>query len=139
MTLLAAKQFLSRTWLWVKQNWEVVLAVAVTAGIGLLVGRTKGLDLGAVLRELQKKHTEEVDAIVEAQEAEVKELVKIEKRTEQALKAIEEKYVEESKTLDRQKKKEIQKAVVESKGDPDAVTKRIAELTGFTVVVRDDD
>ena len=109
MTLLAAKQFLSRTWLWVKQNWEVVLAVAVTAGIGLLVGRTKGLDLGAVLRELQKKHTEEVDAIVEAQEAEVKELVKIEKRAEQALKAIEEKYVEESKTLDRQKKKEIQK------------------------------
>lgn len=143
MTFLAFKQFLSRAWLWIKQNWEIALAAIVALIIlvtAVAAGRRQDFnEVTKIFENLREKQKEETAAILDAQEKEVKELEDIRKKTEKALAGVEKKYKEQSQALDRKKKKAIEKVVAENKDDPDAITSKIAKLTGFTVVVRDDD
>ena len=41
--------------------------------------------------------------------------------------------MESKKTLDKKKKKEIEKIILENSNNPDEITRRISEITGFEI------
>ena len=116
MSWLIIRQFLSRVLLWVKQHWEFVLGIIVAISVMMFFSRGKKVNLSKVLDSFRTKNKKEVDDIVNSQEKERVEVEKIRKKTELTIIAVEEKFKEESLTLDKKKKREVEKIVAENKG-----------------------
>ena len=121
-----------KIWLWMKSNGHIVFVVAL-AVIAAIVAR-KPPDLSKVLGAKKDSYNAEIKAIQDAHEKELADRDKALKRYDQALKQIEDQHSEGTKKLDAQKKKLIRNLISENADDPDVITARIAELTGFTVV-----
>lgn len=122
---------LKKAFIWSKKNWKVVSAVVITALVFLLT--QKGPSLRTVLSRVREDYEKEIDAINGSHEKEIEARDKANKRYADSLAEVEKKYAEEKKTLDRKKKKEIKKIISESADDPDEITRRIAEVTGFDI------
>ena len=54
---------------------------------------------------------------------------------ETTMREVETKYAEAEKKLDSKKKKQVQKIIKENHDDPDAITEKLASLTGFDIYV----
>ena len=129
------KFYAKKAWLWMKSNGHIVFVVAL-AVIAAIVAR-KPPNLGKILSVKKDSYDAEIKAIQDAHEKELADRDKALKRYDQALRQIEDKHSENSQKLDSQKKKMIRELITENADDPDAITQRIAELTGFTVVDMD--
>ena len=129
------KFYAKKAWLWMKSNSHIVFVVAL-AVIAAIVAR-KPPNLGKILSVKKDSYDAEIRAIQEAHEKELSDRDKALKRYDLALRQIEEQHNEDSQKLDSQKKKMIRDLISENADDPDAITQRIAELTGFTVVDMD--
>jgi len=116
---------------WSKKNWKVVSAVTITVLVFLLT--QKGPSLRTVLSRVREDYEKEIDVINSSREKELDARDKANKQYVDSLVEVEKKYAEEKKTLDRKKKKEIKKILSESAGDPEEITRRIAEVTGFEI------
>lgn len=77
----------------------------------------------AELEELENIHNEEV-----------KEILEVQKHTDEQTALVEEKFAKKKETLKREHKQRIKKIVKETKEDPDAMAKKIADEFGFEVV-----
>ena len=126
------KFYAKKSWLWMKSNGHIVF-VAALAVIVAIVTR-KPSSLGSVLSAKKDAYNAEIKAIQDAHEKELADRDKALKRYDSALRQIEEQHVEDAQKLDSQKKKLIRELIAENADDPDAITERIAELPGFTVV-----
>jgi len=126
------KHYSKKAWLWMKSNGHIVFVVAVAVIVGIVSRKTP--DLTKLLEEKKQSYDAEIKALQDAHEKEIEDRDKALKRYDTAVKQIEEKYAEESKLLDSEKKKIIKKLISDNPDNPDAITDRIAELTGFTVV-----
>ncbi len=115
-----------------KTNGHIVFVVALAVIVAII--SRKPFNLGKVLTAKKESYDAEIKSLQEAHEKELADRDKAIKRYDSAVKQIEEKYSEESKKLDSGKKKLIKNLIEENADDPDAITERIAELTGFTVV-----
>jgi len=135
ITLLAIKSTIYKTFVWMKQYSEFVLGAVILALVILLMGKKRAPDFSKWISELRDKHEKELLAIKVSEETEQREIREVELRTTKALKEVEEKYKKEKRTLDRAAKKEITKAIKENNNNPNYITRRIAELTGVTVVI----
>tara|TARA_A100001011_G_scaffold118874_1_gene125414 strand:+ start:2091 stop:2534 length:444 start_codon:yes stop_codon:yes gene_type:complete len=126
------KLYSKKAWLWMKSNGHVVFVVAL-AVIAAIIAR-KPPNLGKILSVKRDSYKAEMDAMQSAHEKELADRDKALKRYDSALKQIEDQHSEGAKKLDSQKKKLIRNLISENSDDPDAITQRISELTGFTVV-----
>jgi Skp family chaperone for outer membrane proteins len=124
-----------KIWLWMKSNGHIVFVVAL-AVIAAIVAR-KPPNLGKILSVKKDSYDAEIKAIQGAHEKELADRDKALKRYDSALKQIEDQHSEDAQKLDAKKKKKVRDLIVENADDPDAITQRIAELTGFTVVDMD--
>ena len=129
------KFYTKKAWLWMKSNGHIVFVVAL-AVIAAIIAR-KPPNLGKLLSIKKDSYNAEITAIQEAHEKELADRDKALKRYDSALRQIEEQHAEDSEKLDTQKKKMIRNLIADNADDPDAITQRIAELTGFTVVDMD--
>lgn len=129
------KFYSKKAWLWMKSNGHIVFVVAL-AVIAAIVAR-KPPNLGKILSVKKDSYDAEIKAIQDAHEKELADRDKALKRYDLALRQIEDQHSENSQKLDSQKKKMIRELITENADDPDAITQRIAELTGFTVVDMD--
>ena len=126
------KLYTKKAWLWMKSNGHIVFVVALAVIVAII--SRKPFNLGKVLTAKKESYDAEIKSLQEAHEKELADRDKAIKRYDSAVKQIEEKYSEEPKKLDSGKKKLIKNLIEENADDPDAITERIAELTGFTVV-----
>ena len=55
---------------------------------------------------------------------------------ETTMREVESKYAEAEKKLDTKKKKQVTKIIKENHDDPDAITEKLASLTGFDIYVK---
>ena len=129
------KFYAKKTWLWMKSNGHIVFVVAL-AVIAAIVTR-KPPSLGKMLNVKKDAYDAEIKAIQDAHDKELEERDKALRRYDAVLKQIEEQHTENTKKLDAQKKKLIRDLIAENPDDPSAITERIAELTGFTVIDMD--
>ena len=126
------KFYAKKAWLWMKSNGHIVF-VAALAVIAAIITR-KPPDLSKVLGAKKDSYDAEIKAMQDAHEKELSDRDKALKRYDSALKQIEKQHSESTQKLDSQKKKLIRDLIAENADDPDVITARIAELTGFTVV-----
>ena len=114
-----------------KKYWQII--VGFVAAIFLFILTRKTSDPREVLKKSNEAHNAELDAIKKASEAESAAKEVAIKKHEEAVAKVEKAFEDANKELTKKKRKEVDKIIKENKDDPDAITKKLSELTGFTI------
>jgi len=124
--------YTKKVWVWMKSHGHIVFVAAV-AVIVTIVSR-KPPNIGKLLDAKKAAYNAEIKAIQAEHDKEIEERDRALKRYDDAVRQIESQYDDKTEELDSQKKKLIRQLIESNPDDPDAITDRIAEITGFTVV-----
>ena len=96
---------------------------------------SKSDDLDKVFEKSKESHKKELEAIEKAHGLEIEKRDVALKRYQETMSQVEDMYRSNSKKLSRTKKKAVEKAIKENNEDPEAITKKLSELTGFKIHV----
>ena len=127
----STKLVIKTTWLWCKKYWQIL--VGFVAALSLFVLTRKTPDPREVLEKSNETHKKEVDALKKAHEFEIAARNIALERQKETMAAVEVAYEKASQDLTSKKRKEIIKIIKENDGDPDAITEKLSELTGFKI------
>ena len=133
ITWLAVKVFFKKALVWCKKYWQILVGAAIPIVVWILTRKSDDLD--KVLQKSKETHEKELEAIEKAHALEIEKRDEALKRYQETMAQVEDMYRTSSKELTRAKRKAVEKAIKESKNDPEAITEKLAELTGFEIHV----
>lgn len=125
-------QGLKVAWLFVKKYAWIFFAV-VAGILAIVLLRRSPTDLADQIDAINKRHAEEVRKIREAEEQRLRDHEENQRRLEEALKALDERYKRAITDLDSQKRAEVDRILKEHGDDPDALAAELAEALGLQV------
>ena len=99
----------------------------------LFILTRKTPDPTEVLKKSNEAHDAEIDAIKKAAEIEKIEKEAAIKRHEETVEKVEKAFREASEELTEKKREEVSKIIQENSEDPEVITQKLAELTGFKI------
>ena len=135
ITFLTLKKIAQKTKLYVKKYWKLILGAVVLCFV-YFTSRAKVHSMAKTLKIINDSHKKEINAIEKAHQAEVKKIEKAKETLKSTMQEVESKYAEAEQKLNSKKKKQVEKIIKENHDDPDAITEKIAKLTGFNVHVK---
>ena len=133
--LLTLKVLFQKAKLYIKKYWKLALSVIVLGAV-YFTSRSKVHSMAKALEKINESHKQEVDAIEKAHQTEVKKIEKARETLETTMREVESKYAEAEKKLDSKKKRQVEKIIKDNHDDPDAITEKLASLTGFDIYVQ---
>ena len=131
LTWLTFKTWLKKMCALCKKYWQILVGISIP--IILMIVFKKDGNIRKILDRAKDDYEKEIGVINRSHSQEIEDRESARKRYEDSMKEIEKKYIESKIELDNKKKKEIEKILLESDGDPAEITRRIAELTGFEI------
>lgn len=121
-------------WAYVKKYWAIIAAVIGFIVFEVILHEQK-TDLASTLADINKKHQDELTAIQKANDVQEQQHLANEAKMAAQLDAIEKQYEASQKQLDDTKRAEIKQIITETQNDPNALAQKLADATGFTVVL----
>jgi len=135
MSLASTALRFKKVWAWCKKYWQLLVGITIPIVIWIVTRRSP--DLSKVIERVRADHKKEVDILNSAHNLEMFKRGEGLRRYDTTLAEVERKYSEENITLDHQKKEEMKKLIKEHAdnpdADPDEITRKLAELTGFHI------
>ena len=131
MTWLAARLALRKAWAWCKKNWKFMAGLAVPIFLWVLTRRS--FNNQETIKRIQEDYEKEINVIEESHKIEKEKRDLANEAYVAKIKEIEEKFSEEEKSLSLAKKRKIKKIIEENIGNPDEITRKLAEITGFEI------
>lgn len=126
---------MTTAWEYIKKYWQILVGFAI-AIITVFAFRKKA-DPAEILENANESHEKEIDAIKKSEELLKNKSEKAEYIYKKALEEIEERHEEGQEALSKNMRKEVKRIIEDHEEDPGEITRRISELTGFTVHVED--
>tara|TARA_A100001037_G_scaffold144332_1_gene130554 strand:+ start:791 stop:1198 length:408 start_codon:yes stop_codon:yes gene_type:complete len=133
ITWLAVQTALKKAWAWCKKYWQILVGASIPLVIWFLSRDSGKLD--EVLEKSKESHAKELEAIEKSHKLELEKRDEAIKRYQETMAQVEDMYRTSSKELTKTKRKAVEKAIKDNKEDPDAITRKLAELTGFEIHV----
>ena len=133
MKWLVFKAFLKKLWAWCKKYWQLLVGMFIPLVIWILSRDSGKLD--EILEKTKESHKKEVDAIEKAHQEEIQKREEALEKCKKTLSEVEKKYKDANKELSSKKRKEVEKVLKENSQDPDEITRRLSEITGFNLHV----
>jgi len=134
LTWLAIKLWFKKAFLICKKYWQVLLGISIPL-ILMLVFRKKS-DMSKVLDRAREDHEKEVNIINSTHQKEIEARDQAQKRYFDTINQLEKKHNDSQTKLASKKKKQVKKILEEHSGNPEEITKKIADLTGFEIYVK---
>jgi len=131
LSLIKLKAFLKRVWVWCKKNWKLFLGAAIPILVLVITGRSSGAR--KLISKIREDYDKEIEVIDKAHEKELADRDLAKKRYLESIERIESEFSERDDALSAKKKKEIKKVISENSDNPDEITRRISEITGFDI------
>ena len=131
LSIVTVKLWFKKVWVWFKKNWKFVSGVFLAVAVMLIAGKSP--NLRSVINRIKEDYDKEIDVIEKAHKQEIEDRDVALKRYSDSIDQIEKSYKDKREKLDSKKKKEIEKVILENSKDPDEITRRISEITGFQV------
>lgn len=125
-------QGLKVAWLVVKK-WAWLLFAVVAGVLAMLLLRRSPTDLADQLDDITRRHEEEIRKVKEAEELRTREREESQKRLDEALKALDDRYRKAISQLDQDKAAEVDRVLKEHGGDPAALAEELARVLGLQV------
>ena len=129
----AIKSFFQKVWSWVKRNWKFVTGLTIPVVVWLLTRRS--VDMSEIIERISGDYEREIDVIETAHSEKIVAHKKATERYRDTIEEVEVRYNAANRELDKKKRKEIVKLIKDNKNDPDEITRKLAELTGFKIHV----
>ena len=126
---------MTTAWEYIKKYWQILVGFVI-AIITVFAFRKKA-DPAEILENANESHEKEIDAIKKSEELLKNKSEKAEYIYKKALEEIEERHEEGQEALSKNMRKEVKRIIEDHEEDPREITRRISELTGFTVHVED--
>ncbi len=133
ITWLAVQTFFKKAWAWCKKYWQILVGAAIPIVVWILTQKSD--DLEKILEKSKESHKKELDAIEKAHALEISKREEALRRYQETMAQVEDMYRTSSKELSKTKRKAVEKAIKDNKEDPEAITRKLAELTGFEIHV----
>ena len=133
LTWLAVKTFLKKVAAWCKKYWQILVGASIPLVIWLLTMKSDNLD--KVLERVREDHEKELDTINRSHEDEIRLRDDALTRFKDRLSQVEQAFVDANAELSKKKKKQVEDVLKRHDSDPDEITRRLAEITGFDVHV----
>lgn len=125
-------QGLRVAWAFTKKYAWVFFAVA--AGVlAIILFRRSPTDLADQLNEINRRHEEEIRRIREAEEKRLHEREENQRRLEETLKQLDDRYKKAISDLDAQKRTEVDRILRDHGDDPNALAEELAKALGLQV------
>ena len=120
---------LKYAWGWCKANWKFLLGLAIPVVIAAVF--RKGPAMGRVFQVAKDSHNDELEALRHAHAEEIAAREAALKNYKKMLLEVERQAAERNQHLDDKKRKEVEKLLKNNASDPEEITRRLAEITGF--------
>lgn len=128
--MLAFKDFLKRYWGLIVVGGGIIL--------GALFYKKKVDVYESIMQKMQESHQKELDDIKKAREEERTKYEENEKKYKERMVAIEKEYEAAKIEFDARKKTAAEKIVKNYGSKPDKLAERLAEVTGFKIIMPED-
>ncbi len=117
-----------------KRSWGYILAgLGVVLGLGFF--RKKVDHYETIVQKLHDSHQRELDEIKKSREEELKKYEENERKYQERMAIIEKEYENAKKELDDKKRTEVEKIVKKYSDKPDQLAQRLADVTGFKIIM----
>lgn len=126
---------LKLAWQWIKKYAWIFFAV-VAGILAIILLRRDPSDLANQLDEIRKRHEEEVRRIREAEELRLREREESQRRLEQALRDLDDRYKKALGELDAEKRAEADRVLRSYNGDPQVLAEELAKVMDFRIDTR---
>ena len=120
---------LKYVWGWCKVNWKFLLGLAIPIVIAVVF--RKGPSLGKVFQVAKDSHNGELESLKRAHEEEIAAREAALENYKKMLQEVERQAAEKNQALDSKKRKEVEQLLKNNTDDPEEITRRLAEITGF--------
>ncbi len=125
-------QSLKLAWAWLKKYAWILFAV-LAGVLAIILLRRSPTDLADQIDAINKRHEEEIKKIRDAEEQRNQEREENQKRLEDTLKHLDERYKRAIADLDVQKRTEVERILKEHGDDPNALAEELATVLGLQV------
>jgi hypothetical protein len=126
-------QALLIAWAWIKKYAWILFAITSIVLVYVLFRKGTSSDISSAIEDIKKRHDEEIKAITDANLQRDVAYAANEKKLQQALKLLDEKYTKQLGDLDNQKRMEVDKIIAESGNDPSALADALAKQLDLQV------
>ena len=132
VTIIATlKKIFKKSWAFIKKQWKFFSGIGVAILIMVVARNSSGLK--SVISRVREDYEKDIDVIEKAHKKEIEDRDTAIERYKSSMDQIEKNYKDRKETLDKKKAKEIEKIILENAEDPDEITRRISEITGFEI------
>jgi len=130
MKWLLFKTGVKKSWTWLKHNWKVPLTIAWSVFIYILSRRNTDA-LKQVIESNKKAHREEVEIINRTHREEMMNLKNLQSRYKDTILKLEKQFEKEKKELSKKQIEEVKEIVIQSKGNPEIIKRKIENDFGI--------
>jgi len=121
------KKFLA----WCKKNWQLLVGISIPLILSVVFKRKQSNS--EIIQRVKDDYQKEINVINEARTTEIAAKEEALKKHRDRLEEIEKEYQEKFAELGSKKKKKIEVLLKNYDKDPEEITRKISELTGFKV------
>lgn len=130
MSWLIFKEFCSKSWVWLKEHWQIPFLIVWS--IIIWVTARKDFDAAlAVIEAKKKSYEEQISAIKDAHNKEILKRENLVKEYNEMLSKVEKEFEDKQKKLEEHHKAKIREVVVKSKNNPEEVKREIERIFDF--------
>ena len=137
MSWLAAKTFLKKAWVFTKSYWYLPALLAYTLFVIHVFRRDAGMAV-KVMESSTKRYEDEIKAIKDSHESEIKKREEITEKYSSTLAVLEEEYREKEIDLGNNKRKKLLDLVKKYHNDNSSLAREISEKFGIEYIEREE-
>tara|TARA_B100000287_G_scaffold217522_1_gene205173 strand:- start:333 stop:734 length:402 start_codon:yes stop_codon:yes gene_type:complete len=133
MSWIIVKTFLKKSFLWLKQHWQIPFLVLWTVVVWVIARRNTSA-LVEVMEAKRASYKEQVEILRKSHNDEILKRNELIEHYEMTLVKIEEEFEKREEQLSEEQKNNIKEVVVKSKGNSDEIKKKIEEEFGIEFI-----
>jgi len=124
LTWLATKLFFKKTWIFLKENWQIPFLVVWTLVTYAFASRNTDALL-QVIEAKQESHKKQIDALRRSHRDEVLKIKGLQDQYLQTIEELEKKFENQNKSLSLKHAEDVKEIVIKSKGNPEEIKRKI--------------
>jgi len=130
MSWLVFKTGALKTWSWLKHNWKIPLVILWSI-IVFIFSRRNSAALKQVIELNKNAHKEEIETINRLHREEIIKLKKLQSQYKSTIIKLEKEFKDQNKELSKKHIEDVKKIVIQSKGNPEEIIKKIENDFGI--------
>lgn len=130
MTWVLVKEYVEKSWAWLKANWQVPFLLVWSIIVYLFTRRNTDALL-EVIETKDQSHKKEIEALQRSHKDEILKLKGLQAEYIKTIKELEESFEQQKRALSEKQVEDVKQIVIKSKGNPEEIKRKIEDEFGI--------